>query len=508
MTPGRDFAAAMAECAGHASAEEAIARARAGATSLSRLGVAERLAHLKRLRRTVLANREAIIDVIQRDTRKSRSDLLISEIFGALDVVAWCERNAGELLADRKVPTPMTMMGKKSLLSYEPLGVMLVISPWNYPFYQAIAPIALNIACGNAVVYKPSEHTPLTGLVEWLLEQAGFAPNWVQVVYGDGAVGAGLVEQAPDKIMFTGSTATGKKIMAAAAEHLIPVELELGGKDAMVIFDDVDVDRVVAGALWGGLTATGQSCTSVERILVQSGIYDRFVAALTEGACAIKQQVDSDGDSDIGAMIVDAQVAIVADHVADARNRGAIVHTGADWDGSDRLIPPLVITDIPADATIARAETFGPVLPVYRFETETEAIDRANDSAYGLTASVWSGDQDRALRVAKALHVGGVSVNNVMATESTPALPFGGIGDSGMGRYKGEHGLHAFCNVKSILVDKNSSVIEANWFPYTATRYRLFVDMMQAWFSDSPARLAKFALFGTRLENYAKKARR
>lgn len=486
----------------------AIERGRRAAASLTALSVTERLAHLTRLRHAILARREEIIDAIQADTRKSRSDVLVSEIFGALDVVRWCEQHAAAALADEKVTTPLTMMGKKSLISYEPLGTVLVISPWNYPFYQAISPIALNLAAGNTVVYKPSEHTPLTGLVESVLEDASIAPAWVQVVYGDGAVGAALVDQAPDKVMFTGSTRTGKRIMAAAAEHLVPVELELGGKDAMIVFDDVTLERAVAGALWGGLTATGQSCTSVERLYVQRGIADRFVAALVEGARAIKQEVDTDGDSDIGAMITASQVEIVAEHVADARAKGAQVRTGGEWDGRSEMIPPLVITDIPDDARIAREETFGPVLPVHVFDTEDEVVARANDSEYGLTASVWTADLDRGRRVARALRVGGVSINNVMATESTPWLPFGGVGHSGMGRYKGVAGLRAFTNAKSLVVDKDSDVIEANWFPYTGKKYEMFVAMMEAWFADGPTRLPRFGVLGTKLEGYAKKARR
>lgn len=488
--------------------EGAVDRGRAAARALAALTVEERVAHLTRLRHAILARREEIIDAIQADTAKSRSDILVSEVFGALDVVRWCEENAAKALADEKVPTPLTMMGKKSFIAYEPLGTVLVISPWNYPFYQAIAPIALNLAAGNTVLYKPSEHTPLRGLVESLLEEASVAPAWVQVHYGEGDVGAALLEQGPDKVMFTGSTATGKKIMAAAAERLVPVELELGGKDAMIVFDDVTIERAVAGALWGGLTATGQSCTSVERIYVQRGVYDAFVAALADGARRIKQSTDADGDSDIGAMITPSQIGIVAEHLADARAQGATVRTGEDWDGSDAMIPPLVLTDVPETARIATEETFGPILPVYPFDTEAEVIQRANDSVYGLTASVWSADLDRADRVARALRVGGVSINNVMATESTPALPFGGVGLSGMGRYKGVAGLRAFTNAKSVVVDKDSDVIEANWFPYTAKKYEMFVAMMEAWFSDGPTRLPRFGILGTKLESYAKKARR
>ncbi len=488
--------------------EGAVERARAGALALSRLTVRERLAHLAQLRRAILARREEIVDRVQAETHKSRSDILISEVFGALDAIEWLEQHAADALADEKIPTPLTLMGKKSRIQYSPLGVLLVISPWNYPFYQALVPIAFALAAGSTVVYKPSEWTPLEGLVESLMEEAAIAPTWVQVVYGDGVVGAALLEQRPDKVMFTGSTRTGRVIAEAAGRHLIPVELELGGKDPMIVFEDVTLERAVAGAAWGALTAGGQSCTSVERVYVHEAIAERFTAALVEAVRSIKQQVDRDGDSDIGAMTTPFQVEVVARHVADARARGATIHTGGAWDGQDPFVPPMVITGLPDDALALTEETFGPLIPLVTFSTEEEVIARANATAYGLTASVWSKDLERADRVARALRCGGVSINNVMATEATPALPFGGVGESGMGRYKGVHGLRALSNAKSVLVDKDSKKIEANWYPYTAEKYRLFTALTQALFTDSPARLAKFAAAGMKLESYSQKARR
>ncbi len=493
---------------GASAAESAMALARAGAAALGRLSVAERVSYIASLREIVLRRREEIIDRIQQDTGKSRSDALMSEIYGLLEALVWLEKEGPTLLADRKQHTPLTMMGKTSWTWYQPLGTVLIISPWNYPFIQALQPIATALLTGNTVVYKPSEHTPLEGLIEDLLAEAQVPPSWVQIVYGTGTVGAALIDAKPDKVFFTGSTKTGRRIAARAAKLLVPVELELGGKDAMIVFEDANIDRAAAGAAWGALTNTGQSCTSVERLYVQESIYEAFKARLLEVTEQIVQEVDEDGDADIGAMTVDFQTKIVAKHIEDAKTKGAEVICARPWDGKSKLIPPMVVDRVSADMSIAGEETFGPVIPLVPFESEEEVVRLANDSEYGLTASVWSKDLDRARRVGRALATGGVSINNVMLTEGNPALPFGGVKNSGFGRHKGEHGLHGFCNVKSVLVDKDSDKIEANWYPYTAKKYRLFDDMMTSLFGKGLLRLIGFARAGLKLESYSNKAGR
>ncbi|MGK5084724.1 aldehyde dehydrogenase family protein [Bdellovibrionota bacterium FG-1] len=468
---------------------------------MRQLSLEVRLQKIGRLKKVILRDREAIIDRIQADTGKCRSDALMSEIFPVLDHLAYLEKHAASVLADRKAPNSIALLGKGSWVYFEPVGTVLVISPWNYPFYQAIVPCTSSFICGNSTVYKPSEHTPLQGLVEKVLADAGFEPEWIKVVYGDGAVAEKLIAAGPHKIFFTGSVATGKKIMAQASKGLIPVELELGGKDPMIVFEDVNIDRAAAGALWGAMTNAGQSCTSVERLYVQESIFEPFKEALVRDAKRLKLGVDRDGSTDYGRMTTPAQIEVVRTQLEDAKAKGARVLTGAEWDGKNSLIPPILLDRLSPEMKIVREETFGPVLPILSFKTEEEAIRLANDSEFGLSASVWSADLERCKRVARALETGNVSINNVMLTEGNHALPFGGVKSSGFGRYKGEFGLYSFSNIKSVLIDKNSAKIEANWFPYTRKKYELFAGMTLGLFSGGVAGLLRFAKSGMGLEN-------
>jgi len=478
--------------------------AKQAAGQLRKTGVKERISKIKFLKKIILNKREAIIDRIQQDTGKSRSDALISEIFGVLDHLTYLEKSGEKMLKDKKVSTPIALMGKKSRIYFEPMGVILIISPWNYPFYQAIVPITAAFLSGNSVIYKPSEHTPLEGLVEELLLEATFQSDWVQIIYGDGKTGASLIDQHPDKIFFTGSEGTGIKIMEQAAKNLIPVELELGGKDPMIVFEDANIKRAVAGAVWGGLTNLGQSCTSVERIYVQKSIYGEFKKELVEQVQRIKQETDVDGDADVGAMTTDFQIEIVRKQLEDARNKQAEV-ISIPWDNESKLLPPAIIDNVSEGMEFMKDETFGPLLPLLPFSTEEEAISLANNSPYGLSASVWSKDLKQADRVARSIVTGNVSINNVMLTEGNPALPFGGIKNSGFGRYKGEIGLHSFCNVKSVLIDSDSSKIESNWFPYTRKKYELFSDLTVNLFSNGLGSFIKFLISGLKLESYSNK---
>ncbi|MCK0536350.1 aldehyde dehydrogenase family protein [Alcanivorax quisquiliarum] len=480
--------------------------ARQVAQALREVPLAARVKELRRLLAKLRDQREEVIDRIVAETGKSRTDALVSEVMGTLDYLHWLAGAAPGALCEQRVSTPLALFGKKSRIWHEPLGVVLVITPWNYPLHIALTTIATAFVAGNAVLLKPSEHTPLAGLFEELVADLPWLSQALTVVQGDGSCAQALIEARPDKICFTGSTRTGRRILAQAAPLLIPVELELGGKDAMLVFDDVDLGRTTAGALWGALTNGGQSCTAVERLYVQRGIYDEMVSRLRSGIDALVVNSGDEGDADIGAMTTGFQCDIVERHLDDARAKGAVVHGGGRVSGTHMLRPALV-TGMTDDMLLMQEETFGPVLPVLPFTDEADAIRLANNSRFGLSASVWSKDLTRARRVAAALNAGAVSINNVMLTEGNPALPFGGVGESGYGRTKGVQGLLGMTRSKAVLIDKQSRKIEANWFPYTRRKYQLFGELVRGLFGHGLGALIRFARAGITLENTAQKPR-
>lgn len=484
-------------------------KARQAAKKLRKTSLSERAHMLHPLIDYINDNRESIADAIVAETKKSRTDAVVSEVMGVLDNLEWLIEQAPELLASKKVKTPITLMGKTSKIYHEPHGVIMVISPWNYPFHIGMTSVMAGFVAGNAVVFKPSEVTPLQEVFEKLLAQVPLIQESVFVCHGGGETAQKLIAQRPDKIFFTGSTRTGKRILNQAADMLIPVDLELGGKDPAIVFDDVNLERAVSGVIWGGLTTAGQSCSSVERIYVQRGIYDAFVKKTTEAVDKLVVNYGDTGNADVGGITADFQADIIEAHVNDAIEKGATIHTGgARLEGKPSIFLPTVLSDLTPDMLITHAETFGPVLPIMPFDSEEEVIELANNSDFGLSASVWSKDLARAERVACALDCGAVSINNAMITEGNPWLTFGGVKQSGYGRQKGEEGLLSYARSKSIIIDKDSKKLEANWFPYTQTKYENFGKLLDSLFKNSGvSKLLKLAVNGTKLENDAQKPR-
>jgi acyl-CoA reductase-like NAD-dependent aldehyde dehydrogenase len=495
-----------------AALDAVYARAHTAYELVRKMTVRQRLDECGKLLEYIRENRESILDRVIAETGKTRYEALISEIFAVLDMIGYYQQHAEKMLADRPMPTPLLLMGKKGKIVFEPIGPVLCIAPWNFPFNQAITFFLCPFIAGNPVILKPSEFTPLMGLVEDIFAKAGVMKDAIQVVYGGRDTGRQLIDRRPAKIFFTGSTRAGKEIMAHAAQYLIPVELELGGKDPMLVFDDVDVERTVNGCLWGGVSNAGQTCTAIERVYVQEPLYDKFVSELKSKIEKLRTPAgaspkDDRVNMDVGAMTTEFQLQKVEEQLAHAKEAGATVTgTGKRIDGT-QCIAPTLVTNAPADSPIWREETFGPVIAVTKFKTEEEAIALANDCIYGLSSSVWSRDLARAERVARRMACGQVSINNILSTQAHSGLPFGGTKESGFGRFKGEFGLHSFSNVKSIMTEPQSNKLEVNWFPYSKEKYVAMTNLILAAFTPHPLRLVRTALAGIKLEGLAKKQR-
>ena len=471
--------------------------------------VADRIKEVMRLSDWIIDHYDVIIDKLIEETGKARFDAFTSEIFAVLDTIDYYKGHAKKILADKKVHTPIFQLGKKSRIYYEPLGTVLVITPWNYPFFQGIVPNVLAFLSGNAVIIKPSELTPLQGLWEKMLADSGFFPGAFQYVYGGRETGSRLIDRRPDKIHFTGSVRAGKAIMAKAAEQLIPVDLELGGKDPAIVFEDVNLERTVNGVMWGALTTAGQSCTSIERLYVQESIYDDFIELLVDRTSKLRlsmpnRDTSQPDECDVGTVTSPAQVAIIEQHVEEALEKGAKLLCGGIKEKGSHHMVPTIVANVDHSMKIASEETFGPVIAVMKFKTEEEAIELANDSAYGLSASVWSADLKRADRVARAIKTGNVSINNHMLTEANAALPFGGVKDSGIGRFKGDEGLTTFCNSKSILIDKQSDNLDPHWYPFTKPKFEMLSELSESYFRRRKNWI-KFAKNGLKADSIGKK---
>lgn len=492
-----------------AAIKDVYSKARAAETVIQKMSIDERIQHVVNLKEWILDNDDYIIDKLIEETGKARFDAFTSEIFSVCDVVDYYKGHSKKILKEVKAHTPLLMLGKKSRIVYEPLGTILVITPWNYPFVQGFVPSILSFIAGNATIVKPSEITPLKGLWEKMFADTKFPKDAIQFVYGGRETGAKLIEERPDKIHFTGSVRAGKIIMGEAAKQLIPVDLELGGKDPAIVFDDVNLSRTVNGVMWGAFTTAGQSCTSIERLYVHEKIYDEFVKDFVDKTKQLRtsnphRDTKQPDECDMGCITSPAQIKVIEDHIDDAIAKGAKVLCGGIQERGSHHMLPTIVADVTHDMLLGSVETFGPVVAVMKFSTEEEAIKLANDSNYGLSASVWSKDKKRAERVAKAIKTGNVSVNNHMLTEANAALPFGGIKDSGIGRYKGDHGLHTFSNSKSILYDSQGSIIDPHWYPFTKTKYEMLSGITQGFFRKS-RNWIKFAKNGLKADSIGKK---
>lgn len=427
---------------------------------------------LRLLRDSIYEARAEIVELISRESGKPCVEAIFAELLLALDLADFISHQAPRWLRPERIHHHNPAFKAKSgWLEYAPHGVIAVVSPWNYPFAIPMSQAIAAVVAGNAVVLKPSELTPATGaLVGELFRRAGFPADLVQVVQGAGDLGASLIEAAPDKFVFTGSVATGRRVAEACARKLIPSVLELGGKDAMIVLADADLDVASSAAVWGSFTNCGQACLSVERIYVEQSVAERFTALCVEKTKKLRIGPSSDPDAEIGPMIRVRQLEKVEEQLRDAEAQGARILTGGQRrpDFGENFLEPTVIVNVDHSMSLMREESFGPVLAICSIASADEAVSMANDSPFALSASIWARNMPRARQMASQLRAGSIMINDLISYYGISEAPHGGSGASGWGRAHSRLGLLEMVQVKYVDLDRLPRVRKAWWFGYSA----------------------------------------
>ena len=446
------------------------------------LGPSGRERWLRRWQEWLLDNSGYLADVLQSETGKPRADAVL-EVPVAADLINYYGRRCGEFLADRN-PKPHSFLGfsKRLTTVYRPYPLIGIITPWNFPLAMPALDVIPALAAGAAVLLKPSEVTPLSGVE--------FARGWTEVgappvlgvVTGGGGTGAAVVDTV-DFVQFTGSTRTGRRIAKACGERLIPCSLELGGKDPALVLSDADIDRAARGIAFGGLLNAGQLCISVERVYVEEAVYDEFVQRITEHIATLRQGEDDRSYAyDIGPLANENQCGIVVRHVDEALAAGAQTTTGGRATGHGTYFEPTVLTGVDHSMSCIREETFGPILPIIKVADAAEAVALANDSPYGLSATVWTRDRKRGEHIARRLEVGAVNINDFGSNLFNFALPMGGWKESGIGtRFGGANGVRKYCRQQAITAARFPVARkEILWFPHSRVKFGVLVAAMRA----------------------------
>ena len=447
-----------------------VERARKVQPEWAELSFDERGRFMERAMRALIARQDEAVETIVSETGKPTIEALGAEVLTACDVLQFYAKNAKRILADQSLHLHL-LKTKKLRIVQRPLGVVGIITPWNFPFILALNPTVQALMAGNAVVLKPSEVTPFSGrLIEDLFSDAGLPEGVFNLAIGDGETGAALVGSPVDKISFTGSVATGRRVAEMCGRRLVPCTLELGGKDPMIVCEDANLERAARGAVFGAFANAGQVCISTERVYVVDSVADEFTRRVLKETAALRQ--GALGEFDVGAIIRPEQLEIIEAHVADAVEKGARVLAGGrrNPDCAGFFYEPTVLADVDHEMLVMRDETFGPVLPIMRVRTEEEALALANQSRYGLNANVWTRNKRKGTRLAKAIESGCVVVNDCMITYGVTESPFGGVKDSGIGRVNGRQGLESYCHTQSILIDRFGGRREPLWYPYSARK--------------------------------------
>ena len=457
-----------------------VARARSVQEGWATLEPRDRARRLRRLVDVLGSKAKEIEETISAETGKPRPEAMI-EVISVLDLLRFYLKRAPSFLSSKRVSVGW-LLWKQAFLVREPMGVIGVISPWNYPFLLSMTPVVTALFGGNAAVLKPSEFTPYSGLfAEDLAREAGLPDGLVQVIVGTGLTGEALVGSGVDKVVFTGGSETGRRVLSVASESLTPVVLELGGKDAAIVLEDADLPRAARGILWGAFQNAGQACIGVERVFVVDEVHDAFLGHVLEEVKRIK--AGSTQGVDVGPMVVRQQLQRVENHLEDALSKdGNVAAGGLRADPASNVFFPTVLTELHGASAVLHEETFGPLLPLVRVKDQEEAIRRSNETPYGLSASVWTGDRKRGLDVAGRLRVGGVTVNDVLVHYGIPALPIGGSGESGFGRTRGLEGLAELTRTRGTVLDRVGMKREPWWYPYSRmTEVVLWATLLFRW---------------------------
>jgi len=460
---------------------EAVDRARGAQAAWGALSPRARGRYLRRARRLLVDRMDEVVATVRHETGKPRIEALAHEVVNVLNLIRVTERAAPRVLRRKRVGTGL-ILTKSAHKQYEPLGVIGVISPWNFPFMLPALPLVQALAGGNGVVLKPSEITPRSGrlLIELFQEALADFPGLVQVVEGDGAVGAALVQAGVDKIAFIGGGPTGKRVLQGAAEMLTPVVLELGGNDAAIICEDADLPRAARGVVWGAMANAGQCCIGIDRALVCETVHDRFVTLLREEMGRLR--LGTGEDADVSRLAFPRQRDTLDRLIADAKAMGAeIVQLPSPPDAPPDFFPPTLVLKATKDMEVNRTEAFGPLLSVLKVRNEDEAVTLNNDGPFGLSPSVWTRSRARARRMADRLHAGFITINDHLVGFAFPGLPYGGVKESGFGRLMGDEGLLEFVRVKSVTGARVTFAREPHWFPYRPRDVTVLRTLVRVW---------------------------
>jgi acyl-CoA reductase-like NAD-dependent aldehyde dehydrogenase len=447
-----------------------LAKARVAQVRWAAGSMEERCGYMRRLQKEILKARDVLADAVVRESGKPRAEALFADVFVALDSAGYFAKDGADALRPERVEHHNTAAKAKSgMLYYEPLGVVGIISSWNYPLAIPMSQIIAGLAAGNAVLCKTSDFTPECGaLIQKLFQDSGFPADVVTVLQGSGEVGQALIEAHPDKLFFTGSVFTGKHVAEACARQLIPSVLELGGKDAMIVLGDANLDVTASAAVWGSYTNCGQVCLSVERLFVVESIAEKFVQKCVEKTQKLKIGPGNDPSTDVGPLIRPQHVQRMSELLGDAERRGAKIVCGgkARPDLGPNFFEPTVVTGVDNSMKLFQDETFGPILSIQVVRDEAEAIQKANDTEFSLAASVWTADASTGKAIARRLRAGTVMVNDVLTGFAIAEAPHGGCGLSGWGRTHGKDGLKEMVYAKYVDVDRLPKMAKPWWFRY------------------------------------------